>query len=145
MPVQRRRGRLDGETRNQRTGPIDWSPTELALVTSAAEARRQSVATFIASSALGVATGRFGPVTANGVQGLTPELVIEIHRLAEEMVDVRRLLANAAGSLNQLAAAANSGNAPSTPAVESAVRYLVEQLQRHDVGVAGLVDLIEPD
>ncbi|MDS0140626.1 MULTISPECIES: hypothetical protein [unclassified Amycolatopsis] len=146
MPTQRRRGRLDGEKRDQTTAPINWSPSELAVIAAAASARQQSNTTFIATAALDVATGRFGPVNANGeARGFTADEVTTIRLIMDELMALRRLLANAAGSLNQLAAASNSGNPPTGPAIESALAYLRQRLIQHDELSAQLLDLIEPE
>ncbi|GAB3167415.1 hypothetical protein GCM10027258_92730 [Amycolatopsis stemonae] len=146
MPTQRRRGRLDGEKRDRTTAPINWSASELAVIAAAASARQQSNTTFIANAALDVATGRFGPVNANGeARGFTADEVVAIRQIVEELTTLRRLLANAAGSLNQLAAAANSGNPPTEAAVDGARAYLLQRIVQYDELSARVLDLIEPE
>ncbi|MFK0250187.1 hypothetical protein ACIQUM_36260 [Amycolatopsis azurea] len=140
----RRRGRLDGETRTERTAPIDWAPSELLVIETAAAARGQSPTTFIAQAALAVASGRYRVTEGRGTAGLTPEQVTLIRQAVDEQTRVRRLLASAAGSLNQLAAGSNSGVTPTTQALHAALNYLRTQLSRHNRVTNLLADLIAP-
>ncbi|MBE1580501.1 hypothetical protein ACFORH_38990 [Amycolatopsis roodepoortensis] len=140
----RRRGRLDGETRTKRTAPIDWAPSELLVIETAAAARGQSPVTFIAQAALAVASGRYRLTEGRGPAGLTAEQVTLIRQVLAEQTRVRRLLASVAGSLNQLAATANSGVSPTTQALHAALTYLRTQLSRHNHVTNRLADLIAP-
>ncbi|WP_156893795.1 hypothetical protein [Actinokineospora enzanensis] len=145
MSAQRRRGRLPGgERRTDRTGPIDWAPTELAVVSAAADARNQSVTTFIADAALGVAAGKYA-AASQPLGGLTAEQVTLLRAILEELMTHRRLLANATGLLNQIAAASNSGAPQSAERIAAAVRYLVDQVKRVDQVSARLADAVMPD
>ncbi|MEV6832126.1 hypothetical protein [Amycolatopsis sp. NPDC051102] len=145
MTTTRRRERLDGERRTERTGPIDWAPSELVMIQEAADARGQSLVTFIAKSALAVATGRYRVTSGADGHGLNGEQVALLRQVVEQQMQLRRLLANAAGSLNQLAAGANSGNPPTAAANDAARQYLLTQLAEHDRVTARLLDLVDPE
>ncbi|WP_072474400.1 hypothetical protein [Amycolatopsis australiensis] len=136
---------MDGERRTERTGPIDWAPSELAVIEAAADARGQASTTFIAKAALAVASGRYRVTADAEGHGFNAEQVALLRQAVEQQMHLRRLLANATGSLNQLAAGANSGNPPTAAALDAARQYLLNQIAENDRVTALLLDLVDPE
>ena len=142
--AMRRRARMPGgERRTETAPPVRWAPSERAVVERAAMLRGESMGAFVANSAVAVATGRMGPVRHGHARPVSSDEVAAVRELGRAMMDVRRLLANATGNLNQLTAAVNSGSDVPGAQVAEVLRYTREQIAAHDAALARLLNLLD--
>jgi len=121
-----RRRRVQGGRRHKHS--VRFTADENALVQAAADAAGLTVPHLIAETVLASLTGR----------GTRQMPVADRRALAHELAAVRSFLAAIGGNVNQLAAAANSGNIPATGAVEATMNTVARAVARLDTAIAPL-------
>ncbi|WP_242911476.1 MobC family plasmid mobilization relaxosome protein [Actinomadura terrae] len=121
-----RRRRAQGGRGNKYS--VRFTDEEQRLVQAAADAAGLTVPHLIAETVLASLTGR----------GTRQMPVADRRALASELAAVRGFLAAIGGNVNQLAAAASSGNVPAAGAVEATMAAVARAVARLDVAIAPL-------
>lgn len=121
-----RRRRVQGGRRNKHS--VRFTDDEQRLVQAAAEEAGLTVPHLIAETVIASLTGR----------GTWQMPVADRRALAQELAAVRRFLAKLGGNVNQLAAAANSGDLPAAGAVEATMTAVARAVVRLDAAIAPL-------
>jgi hypothetical protein len=121
-----RRRRVQGGRRHKYS--VRFTDDEQRLVQASADAAGLTVPHLIAETVLASLTGR----------GTRQMPVADRRALAQELAAVRGFLAAIGGNVNQLAAAANSGDLPAAGAVEATMIAVARAVARLDAAIAPL-------